>query len=95
MTANVEFSQNALHVSGELNFATVMKLWNKSLAWLRNAKEISIDLAAVTHSNGAGLALLVEWMRYASANQKKISFKNIPENLLSIAKVSGISDLIP
>ena len=58
-------------------------------------KEIRIDLSSVMHSNGAGLALLVEWMRYANANQKKIHFKNIPENLLSIAKVSGIAELIP
>jgi phospholipid transport system transporter-binding protein len=94
MKANIELKSNELVVTGELNFSSVMKLWKKSLPLLRDINEISIDLAQVTHSNGAGLALLVEWLRYAKEQRKKINFKNMPDKLLSIARVSGIADLI-
>ncbi|HEX2548804.1 MAG TPA: STAS domain-containing protein [Gammaproteobacteria bacterium] len=94
MTANIEFCDGEYMISGILNFLSVMPLWNQSLALFQNEKNIQINLEKVSECNGAGLSLLVEWKRYASLHQKIISFKSVPETLWSIAKISGVSELL-
>lgn len=80
-----------LIVSGELNFATIVGLWNQSLPLFTNRSQIDIDLSQVTLSNSAGVALLVEWMKYAKRTNKPITFHGIPTQLQSIAVVAGVA----
>jgi phospholipid transport system transporter-binding protein len=46
-------------------------------------------LSRVTNADSAGLALLIEWIKYTRSNRISLHFKNIPEQLLSLAKLSG------
>ena len=94
MTANIELRNGELVVSGILDFVTVITLWNQSLPLFRNERNIQINLEKVTESNGAALALLIEWKRFAALHQKSITYQNVPETLLSIAKISGIVDFL-
>ena len=80
-----------LIVSGELNFATILGLWNQSLPLFINCSHIDIDLSQVTLSNSAGVALLIEWLKYAKQNNKAIAFHGIPAQLQSIAAVAGVA----
>jgi len=82
-----------LTVSGVLNFETVVTLWKQSLLLLAKYPHVDIDLSKVTASNSAGLALLVEWLKYGKQENKAITFSGMPPQLQSIAKVAGI-DLI-
>ncbi len=92
--ASITVENNHLMISGELNFSTVTGLWNASLALLPQQNELHFDFSKVTSSNSAGLALLIEWLKYAKQKNKVINFKNIPPQLLSIAKVSGIEERV-
>lgn len=93
--AQLEFKDSKLLVSGTLTFDTVNKLLDDSQSWLKKVSNIDIDLSGVTHSDSAGLALLIEWHRYAKQNKKEIIFKNPPVQLLNIAKLSGIDEILP
>ena len=54
----------------------------------------TIDLKNVDRADSAGVALLVRWQREAALAQKKIVFKNIPSQMLAIARVSGVDELL-
>jgi len=94
MTAKISCENDGLIVSGELNFHTVGSLWKQSLPLLSSHKKVHIDLEKVTLVNSAGLSLLLEWIKLAKRENKSISFKNMPEQLISIAKMAGISDML-
>ena len=76
-------------IDGDLTFATIDKQTLKSFSFLKVAKEVTIDLARVSCTDSAGLALMIEWIKYARHNGTQLSFKNIPEQLLNLAKLSG------
>lgn len=80
---------------GELTFATVMGLSRSSSAQLWQDGAVTLDLAGVTRTDSAGLALLVEWIRIARRKGKSIQFRNIPEQMMAVAQVAGIADLLP
>jgi len=92
--SNITYKNNCLALSGPLDFDTVMDLWRSSLPLLAERSELTFDLSSVSNSNSAGLALLLEWVKYAKNSNKRIHFKNIPSQLLSIAAVSGIDKII-
>jgi phospholipid transport system transporter-binding protein len=57
--------------------------------------EVHIDLAGVTRSDSAGLALLVEWLRLAETRDISLQFHNLPGQLREIARVSDLLPLLP
>ncbi len=83
--------QSAEHftIDGDLTFATIDKQTLKSFSFLKAAKEITIDLGRVSCTDSAGLALMIEWIKYSRQNRTQLNFKNIPEQLLNLAKLSG------
>lgn len=76
-------------IDGDLTFATIDKQTLKSFSFLKAAKEVTIDLSRVSNTDSAGLALMIEWIKYSRHNRTQIAFKNIPEQLLNLAKLSG------
>jgi ABC-type transporter Mla MlaB component len=56
---------------------------------------ISIDLAGVTRSDSAGLALLIEWLRESERQGRTITFLNMPAQMQSIARVCGLDGILP
>ena len=76
-------------IDGDLTFATIDKQTLKSFSFLKAAKEITIDLSRVSCTDSAGLALMIEWIKYSRHNRTQLRFKNIPEQLLNLAKLSG------
>ena len=91
MTQLTIIDQGAGHfiVDGDLTFATIDKQTVKSFAFLTKARHITIDLGQVSCTDSAGLALMIEWIKYTRAHRTQIAFKNIPEQLLNLAKLSG------
>ncbi|TAL47083.1 MAG: STAS domain-containing protein [Methylovulum sp.] len=79
-------------VGGDLTFLTIGKDTVKSLAFLSSAKEITVDLSGVSNTDSAGLALMIEWIRYARGKRTPLRFKKIPKQLLNLAKLSGLDD---
>ena len=76
-------------VDGDLTFATIDKQTVRSFSFLSAAKQITIDLGRVVCTDSAGLALMIEWIKYTRHHRIQITFKNIPEQLVNLAKLSG------
>lgn len=77
-------------VSGELNFDSVCGLLPQSRTAFESVSELCVDLAQVGRSNSAGLALLIEWMRWSTAAGIRIRFEQIPDSLRRLASISGL-----
>jgi len=82
-------------LSGALGFDTVPAIREQGISFFETMPEIRVDLKGVTHSDSAGLALLTEWMRFAKQHDKKITFFNIPHQMLAIARVSSLDNILP
>jgi phospholipid transport system transporter-binding protein len=82
-------------VAGDLNFATVPTLTGGLDIKSADRARISIDLAGVTRSDSAGLALLIEWLRESEKLDKTITFLNMPAQMQSIARVCGLDGILP
>jgi phospholipid transport system transporter-binding protein len=79
-------------IDGDLTFATIAKDTLKSLAFLASAKSVTLDLSRVGNTDSAGLALMIEWIRHARSHRTQLSFSKIPQQLLNLAKLSGLDD---
>lgn len=82
-------------VTGELNFSTAPELYAEA-AWIvaSDSSKLTVNLSGVTRADSAGLSLLLSWMRRAQANKRQLSFTHVPNQLLNIARVSGVADLL-
>lgn len=77
-----------LMISGDLDFSSVRKLWEQSLGFLNSVD--TIDFSNVNSSNSAGIALILEWQRWAQINKHKLIFISVPKELQSISKLCGL-----
>jgi len=77
-------------ISGRLDFTTAtqaLSAVNEHLSAISTANSqvndnaVVIDLNGVTHSNSAGLALLIEWLAQAQRASLTVRFENIPNSL--------------
>lgn len=82
-------------LSGDLSFASVPELEHEARHLFKEHDWLDIDLKQVGRSDSAGVALLVEWVRQAEKYQCKLRFFNIPEQMLSIARVSSLDTILP
>ncbi len=88
---NIVFKDNGqwlLH--GELTFASIHGKLVESPPFLRGSKDIILDLAHVTNTDSAGLALMIEWIKITRHQRAQLHFKNVPKQLLNLAKLSGL-----
>ena len=84
-----------IDVCGDLTFATVNELLSSARTLFDTLPALDIDLANVTRSDSAGLALLIDWMRTAKNANKNIVFHNIPAQMMEMAHASGLDELLP
>jgi phospholipid transport system transporter-binding protein len=82
-------------LEGELDFFTVPGVLDRSRSCQPGEGAIRVDLKGVTRADSAGLALLLEWLRKAERAGCSISFVNVPEQLMSIARVCGLEEILP
>ncbi|KAF3977318.1 MAG: STAS domain-containing protein [Methylococcales symbiont of Iophon sp. n. MRB-2018] len=80
---------NIYFVEGDLKFLSITKESIKSFNFLNSSKKISINLSKVKHADSGGMALLIEWIKHSKIYQTQLSFINIPEQLLTLARLSG------
>lgn len=82
-------------LKGVLDFQTVPVIRRQGLDLFSEAPSLVLDLQGVSRSDSAGLALLIEWMRFARSQNKPISFINMPPQMLAIARASSLDSILP
>lgn len=88
----IEQSPGYFTVEGELTFAGVDKSTINTFNFLKGIDVVYIDLANVKSTDSAGLALMIEWIKHCKHSRTRIRFKNIPEQIRSLAKLSGLDN---
>lgn len=91
----LEREKGVFVIEGDLTFAAIDKDTLKSLDFLTASKTITLDLSQVVITDSAGLALIIEWLKYARNKRIQIRVNNIPEQLRKIAKLSGLDKIGP
>lgn len=59
------------------------------------SQDTVFDLAAVKAVDSSGLAVVFGWQRAAARNGQRLRLLNPPANLLSLADLYGLSELLP
>jgi phospholipid transport system transporter-binding protein len=92
--AQITKEGNRWSVNGAMSMPHVKSLLAEGSA-LETAKDVEIDLSAVTDVDTATISLLFEWLRQAHSRKCKVTYTNLPENLASLATLYGVLELIP
>jgi phospholipid transport system transporter-binding protein len=88
----IERDGNCVRVSGALTIANAAA--ECEAAKQHFSGDVVIDLAAVTEVDSSALSLIFEWQRAARQNNSRVSFRNLPESLKSLATLYGVADLV-
>ncbi|HWK74151.1 MAG TPA: STAS domain-containing protein [Povalibacter sp.] len=81
-------------ISGVLDAATVTHILSQGKERFQGLPRIEADFGAVTESDSAGLALLLEWLRLARKSGQQVHFGNVPEQIMALARISEVDDLL-
>jgi phospholipid transport system transporter-binding protein len=85
-----------LQLIGVLDYRTGPDLRKQGAALIKSsdASTMVLDCAGVEKSSSVGLALLLAFMRDATAAGKSVSIRALPEDMRKIAQVSELSELL-
>jgi phospholipid transport system transporter-binding protein len=86
-----------LALDGALSFETIPDVLRASEEYAARPDlpdRLTIDLAGIDAVDSAAVALLLEWRRQAGRRGKTLQFVNLPENLIELARLYGVEDLI-
>jgi phospholipid transport system transporter-binding protein len=81
-------------LQGELGYLSVPAVLQHAGVDMLGKEKVTVDLKGVTRADSAGLALLVEWLRESENAGNSIEFVNVPAQLLSIARVCGLEEIL-
>ncbi|HXN16653.1 MAG TPA: STAS domain-containing protein [Usitatibacter sp.] len=90
-------SREVLALKGELSFETLPGVLAESAQFEARTDLpdcLVIDFSGVTGVDSSAVALLLEWRRQALRLGKSLRFANLPANLLALATLYGVADLI-
>jgi len=59
---------------------------------MQKGEEWVVDLQGVSAVDSAAVSLLLVWLRRAQSNNAKLVLRNVPDNLLSLAKLYGVAE---
>ena len=80
-------------IKGELTMATVPGLFEKEAPSFSGGM-LTIDMSAVEHTDSAGLALLLEWVKQGTQQNTQVVLAHVPPQLQSMINVSGLDQLL-
>jgi phospholipid transport system transporter-binding protein len=86
-----------LALNGELSFETIPGVLAESAEYAARSdlpERLTIDFAAITGVDSSAVALLLEWRRQALRRGKTLIFANLPANLMALAELYGVAELI-
>jgi phospholipid transport system transporter-binding protein len=95
-SADLQVNDGALVVSGVIDLSTVTEILADGRAAINAVSDgsLTLDLSAVTRTDSAGLALVVDWVRVARQRGLDLKIVGASSQLSAIAQVSGLDDLL-
>ncbi len=84
-----------IRLCGVLSFTTVPGLLENVKSLTDDTPSLQVDLREISHTDSAGLALFIEWIRLAKTRNQTLRFVHMPEQMRSLARVSNLDTLLP
>ena len=81
-------------IRGRLTIATVPALFETGLQHLAS-EDLLVDFSQVEAVDSAAVSMLLGWLRAAQRSQRTLRVTGIPEDLLSLADLYGVTELLP
>ncbi|MFT6066750.1 MAG: phospholipid transport system transporter-binding protein [Methylophilaceae bacterium] len=92
MTAITQ-NENRWDVTGNIEMDNANTLLKLSEALVLPGQAV-VDFAKVAEVDTSAVSLMLEWQRRAQAENKQISFVNLPKSLTSLTVLYGVADLV-
>jgi len=86
--------EDRVQIPSHLTIETVTSMFKNGLQ-TSGETPLVVDLAQVETVDSAAVSLLLAWLREAQSSSVKLCFANVPENLLSLARLYGVVDMLP
>jgi len=83
-----------LVVNGNLTMETVPAIFEAGIQHLAN-EELRVDFSQVEAVDSAAVSMLLGWTRAAQRSHRQLSVKGLPGDLLSLARLYGVAELLP
>lgn len=90
----IRSSGNRVEVSGDMTLPSAALLLEEGSKALENPETV-FDLAQVSDVDSSSIAVIFGWLREAQRQQKTVIIINPPKDLLSLAAVYDVSELLP
>lgn len=81
-------------LSGRMSFDTAGQILRDSEGLFDEHTLIEVDLSGVSHTDSAGLALMLEWITWANHTVREIRFHETPEKIDAIARTTEVDHLL-
>ncbi|MGA7750382.1 MAG: STAS domain-containing protein [Gallionella sp.] len=81
-------------VQGSLTMETVPALFESGLRQLAG-ENFQVDFSRVDSVDSAAVSMLLGWSRAARRVQHELHVKGLPEDLLSLARLYGVDEMLP
>lgn len=82
-----------LQVSGDVTMSSVSALFASGIKLQPNS-EMVVDMAGLQRVDSSAVSLMLAWVREAQHKQVVLRFANVPGNLLSLAKLYGVAEIL-
>lgn len=86
-----------LALTGALSFETLPGVLAESAEYAARPdlpEKLTIDFSGITAVDSSAVALLLGWRRQAASRGKALEFVNLPANLVALASLYGVAELI-
>jgi phospholipid transport system transporter-binding protein len=90
-------TEKGLEVSGNITMTTVNTLFQEGLKinGVNKANaDLVIDFSRLEKVDSSAVSLMLSWLREAQLNKVKLSFENVPVNLMSLTRLYGVAELL-
>ena len=91
-------TDNQIQISGPLTVdvvASLTELKAQGLSQTMGQTDWVVNLQQVEAVDSSAVGLLLLWLREAKRNKINLCFSNVPENLLSLARLYDVAELLP
>jgi phospholipid transport system transporter-binding protein len=92
----VDLGGGRIQVRGALTFATARRARAAAskLFTVGGGPALEVDCSAVTTSDSAGLAVLLDWIALAKRHDRAIRFTKLPAPIRAVAHISEVESLL-
>jgi phospholipid transport system transporter-binding protein len=96
MAAHLHRRQDGVwELGGDITLASVPSLYPNGEALAASGQEIVVDMGPVGRIDSSSIALMLSWSRAARSAQRSLSFRNVPPQIVSVARLCGVLELLP